>query len=366
MQDFLLLCRISILIVKFIDKHRICLRGESIMKALFLEKPREFRLMDIPRIDEKDKVTIKVKAVGICGTEISCYKGVFPFGTYPRTLGHEVAGEVVSVPDNNNGIKVGDKVALEPYRYCGSCYPCSLGRTNCCEELKVIGVHANGAYMEYFSHEPHLIHKVPDTMSWEQAAMVEPLTISIHSVHRAGVKKGEHVAIPGAGPIGLLAAEYALYLGAIPIVIDPMEKRLELAKSLGIKYTFNPMTQDIIKEIAEITSGRMAEAVIEASGSASAVRSSIDYVSYAGRISLVGIPKDDIPLPTFLFTKKELDVRGSRNSAKEFPLAIELISQNKINVKSLISNIIEFEELPNYYKSISENPNEYLKVIAKL
>lgn len=336
------------------------------MKALFLEGAKNFKMSDIPRNDDKDKVTIKVKAIGICGTEISAYKAVFPMGVYPRTLGHEIAGEVVRVPENNKDIKIGDRVALDPYKYCGTCYPCSIGRTNCCEDLKVIGVHENGAYMEYFSHDIHLIHKAPDDMPWEHIALIEPLTISIHGVHRAGVKKGEHVVITGAGATGLLAAQFVLYLEAIPILVDPMEKRLEIAKKLGVEYTFNPMTQDVIKEIKKVTNGRMAEAVVEASGAPAAVRSAIDYVSYAGRISLVGYPKDDIPLPTFLFTKKELDVRGSRNSAKEFPLAIQLIAENKINLDPIITNIIKFDQIPEYFELLMKNPNDYLKVIAKL
>lgn len=336
------------------------------MKALFLEKAKEFRMVDISRPDEKGKVVIKVKAAGICGSELSAYKGIFPMGIYPRTLGHEVGGEVVSAPANDRDIKAGDRVALDPFKYCGTCYPCSKGRTNCCENLKVISVHENGAYMEYYSHDIHLVHKAPDTMPWEHIAMIEPLTIAIHGVHRAEVEEGEHVVVTGAGPIGLLVAQFVLCKGGIPIVIDIMDKRLDIARYLGITYTFNPAAQDVVKEISNITRGRMAEVVVEASGAPAAVKSSLDYVANAGRISLVGYSNAEVPLPTFMFTKKELDVRGSRNSAREFPLAIQLIHEGAVKVESLITNVIEFEQLPEYYKLITENPNDFLKVIAKL
>lgn len=336
------------------------------MKALFLEDTKVFKMKDIPMKEEQNKVTIKVKTMGICGSDISAYKGVLPLGTLPRVLGHEIAGEIVSVPKNDKGLKAGDKVAVEPYKYCGKCYPCSIGRTNSCENMRVIGVHENGGYMEYINHDIHLVHKVPEDMSPIHAAMVEPLTISMQAVDRVLVKKGEHVVITGAGTIGLLAALYVKYLGAVPIVVDPAVKRLEIAKELGMDYVFDPVNEDVVEKISRITNKKMAEVVIEASGAVAAVKSSIDYVSYTGRISLVGYPNEEIPLPTFLITKKELDIKGARNCVKKFPEAIQLIYEGKVNVKPIITNVIGFEEMPEYFKKISKNPNDYLKVIAEI
>ncbi|QZY54353.1 alcohol dehydrogenase catalytic domain-containing protein [Crassaminicella profunda] len=336
------------------------------MKALFLEDTKVFKMKDIPMIKDQNKVTIKVKTMGICGSDISAYKGVLPLGTLPRVLGHEIAGEIVSVPENTKGLKVGDKVAVEPYQYCGECYPCSIGRTNSCENMRVIGVHENGGYMEYINHDLHLVHKVPSDMSLINAAMIEPLTISMQAVDRAIVKKGEYVVITGAGTIGLLAAVYVKYLGATPIVVDPAIKRLEIAKKLGIEYVFDPVKEDVVEEISKITNKKMAEVVVEASGAVPAVRSAIDYVSYTGRISLVGYPKTEVLLPTFLITKKELDIRGARNCVKKFPEAIQLIYEGKIKIEPIITNVIDFEEMPEYFQKISENPNDYLKVIAQM
>lgn len=335
------------------------------MKAIYLQSPGKIAVAAVAQPERKQQnVLIKVRSFGICGSDIGAYVGTNPLVSYPRIIGHEVAGEVLEVPEGETELKIGDRVVLEPYVYCGNCYPCSNGHTNCCENLTVLGVHINGAMSEYFSHPRHLVHKVPAEIPWNLLAMVEPLTISMHAVKRSRVKKGEHVVITGSGPIGLLAAQYALALEAIPIVVDPVEERLEFARKLGVKYTVNPVRQDAVSEIKEITQGTMAEVVIEASGNAAAIRSSIDYAAYSGCISLVGWPKSEISLPTALFTKKELDIVGSRNSFRSFPESIQLIADNKVDVAAVITKTIAFEEIPELVHDISVNPGNYLKVVA--
>ncbi|WP_422444822.1 zinc-dependent alcohol dehydrogenase [Thermoanaerobacterium sp. DL9XJH110] len=336
------------------------------MKALVLKKPRYLTIEQCEIPEYKDKALIKIVSAGICGSDLSAYKGTSPLGVYPRILGHEAAGTIVNIPDNEYGLKVGDTVAIEPYRYCGQCYPCSIGRTNCCENLSVLGVHQNGAFAEYLVHDIHLLHKVPENMTWEQIVMVEPLTISMHGVQRANIKENKYVVVTGAGTIGILAALYIRYLKAIPILVDPIDSRLKIAKKLGIDYVINPTTCDANEAIKSITNGRMAEVIVEASGSEKAVRSIIDYAGYTARISLVGYPHEEVPLPTFTITKKELVIKGSRNSAKLFPEAIELISKGHINVDPIISAVIDFDQLPEYFERIVNNPVNYLKVIASV
>lgn len=336
------------------------------MKAIVLHGAGDLRIEERPMPQDTDKVIVKVKAVGICGTEISSYKGTFPMGIFPRVVGHEIAGEIVSVPQNDRGLKVGDRVALEPYRVCGKCYPCSIGRTNCCEHLECIGVHTQGAFSEYYAHDLSLTHKAPDDMTWEEIAMIEPLTIALHGVNRARVKAGEHVVVSGAGPIGILAAQAAAAMGAIPILIDMMDKRLELGREVGIPHTINLKEQDAVAAIREITGGRMAEVVIECAGAPAAFLAALDYAANAGRISLIGYSNNEVGVKTFMFTKKELDILGSRNSAFEFAPSLELIRSGKVNVKALITNLIKFDELPYYIDEVSKNPNDYMKVAALL
>lgn len=337
------------------------------MKAVYLEKPKD---ICIKEVDEVFCLTgyarVKVRAVGICGSDVSAYKGTSPMCTYPRIIGHEIVGEIVEINDDSSQINIGDRVILEPYIYCGRCYLCLSKRTNSCENLKVLGVHIDGGMREYISHPVSLIHKLPEELPDEEAVMVEPLSIALHAIRRLKVRGGEHVVIFGGGQIGNLVAQGALTIGATPILIDLLDERLDIAREIGIKNTINPKRDDITEEIREVTNGRMAECVVEATGSISAIRTSIEVSSYTGRIALVGWPNQEVSLPTALITRKELDIYGSRNSVGEFSKAIELISTKKVNVKPLISKIISLEEIPEYIKILAETPERFLKVIGRL
>ena len=337
------------------------------MKTVLLKQPGEIGIGAVEKTSRREnEVLLKVRSAGICGSDIGAYKGVNPLVSYPRIIGHEIAGEVVEVAADEKTFRVGDRVILEPYVYCGQCYPCSIGHTNCCENLTVRGVHIEGGMAEYVSHPRHLLHKVPEDIPWHLIPMAEPLVIAMHAVKQAEVKAGEHVAITGAGQIGLLAAQYALTLGALPIVVDPVDERLALATRLGVPHVINPVSQDAVAQIKAITRARMAEAAIEASGAASAIRAMVDYVAYAGRIALVGWPKSDIPMPTALFTKKELTIRGSRNSVGQFPESLRLIAEGKVDVAALLTKTVSLEETPATVVDIAEHPERYLKVTCLL
>ena len=187
----------------------------SEINAIRFAEPWQVSCVKIPMPEPKPgEALIKIMAAGICGSDIGAFRGTNGLVSYPRVIGHELAGVVVSIPENNkNGIKVGDRVVVDPYLYCGHCYPCSIGRTNCCDDLHVLGVHVEGGMAEYFCHPADMLVKIPDGMSWVQAAMAEPLTISLHGIHRGGLKAGEYCAIIGAGPAGLTAAGDLAKLG---------------------------------------------------------------------------------------------------------------------------------------------------------
>ncbi|MGC8972141.1 MAG: zinc-dependent alcohol dehydrogenase [bacterium] len=337
------------------------------MKAVYLESPKNAFIKEIGEpLCPEGYVKIKVRFVGICGSDVSAYKGTSPMCIYPRIIGHEIVGEIVEINDRTTNLKIRDRVILEPYVCCGRCYPCLNGRTNSCENLKVLGVHIDGGMTEYISHPAYLIHRLPDSLSFEEAVMAEPLSIALHSIHRLRLKPGEHIVIFGAGQIGNLAAQASLFFGAIPILIDILYERLNIAKNLGIENVLNPRTEDIIERIKWITNNRMAECVIEATGSSFGIRTALDVVSFTGRIALVGWPNQEITLPTALITRKELDVYGSRNSVGEFPLALEMIEKKRINVKALISKVVSLEEIPEYLHVLAEEPSKFLKVLGKV
>ena len=310
---------------------------------------------------------IKIKTAGICGSDIGAFRGTNGLVSYPRIIGHELAGIIESIPDDNpKGLKVGDKVIVDPYLYCGHCYPCSIGRTNCCTDLHVLGVHVDGGMAEYFCHPADMLVKMPEDMDWTLAAMAEPLTISLHGVHRGGLKAGEFCAIYGAGPIGLLAGMVAEAYGAHAILIDLVQERLDFAKSVGIEYVINSGSQDPEAEVAKITGGTMAQLVMECTGANVCIRKSLDLVSNAGRITFTGWPKKETSLPTDLITKKEIDIRGARTSAGEFEEAIELICSGKVDVKKILTKTVSLEEAPETVIDIEKNPGNYMKVVVKV
>ena len=345
-------------------QHIVSSRREETVKAIKFEEPWKVQCIDIEKPEPiEGQALIKVRAAGICGSDIGAFRGTNPLVSFPRIIGHEIVGEVLSIPeDNARGIKAGDRVIVDPYLYCGTCYPCSVGRTNCCTDLKVLGVHVESGMAEYMTHPADMLWKLPDDMPWDIAPMAEPLTIALHGIHRGELAAGEHVAIIGAGPIGLLAAMAALAYGAEPIVIDVVDERLEFARELGVRYTINSAAQDVVQKVSEYTKGRMAELVMECSGANAAVRSTLDIVSNAGRITLTGWPKKETPLPTDAITRKEVDIRGARTSANEFEEAIDLIYTGKVDVRKILTKVVGMDETPGTIIDIEKNPGNYMKV----
>ena len=339
------------------------------MKAIKLEKPWEVYCaqQDKPT-PGRGQALIRVVTAGICGSDIGAFRGTNGLVSYPRVIGHELAGVIEAIDENDNpkGFKVGDEVIVDPYIYCGHCYPCSIGRTNCCTDLKVLGVQTEGGMAEYFCHPSKLLVKKPAQMSWTLAAMAEPLTISLHGVHRGGLKAGEYCAIYGAGPIGLLAGMVAEAYGAHAILIDIVQERLDFAKELGIEYIINSGKEDAAAVVAEITGGTMAQLVMECTGANPCIRGALDLVCNAGRITLTGWPKKETSLPTDLFTKKEIDVRGARTSAGEFEEAIDLIVSGRVDIEKILTKTVSMDEAPEVIRDIEKNPGQYMKVVVRV
>lgn len=336
------------------------------MKAIKLAGPWQVDCVDIEMpIRKKGEALIKVKAAGICGSDIGAYRGTNGLVSYPRIVGHEISGEIVEIDaDNKKGFKPGDRVVVDPYLYCNHCYPCSIGRTNCCEHLKVLGVHVDGGMTEYYCHPADMLVPVPEDMSWVQAAMAEPLTIALHGIHRGALKGGEYCVIVGAGPIGLAAGLVAQSYGGHAILLDIVQERLDFAMKLGIEHVINSKDEDVFACIREITAGGMAHLVMECSGVNSAIRNTLDFVSFAGRITLTGWPKKETSLPTDIITKKELDIRGARTSVGELNEALDLIRTKKVDMLQFLTKTISVENAPEVLRDIEAHPDKYMKVVV--
>lgn len=337
------------------------------MKVLSLSKPGKFILEDRERPGlTKNNAIVKIEYCGICGSDVGAYRGTNPTMRYPIIgIGHEGVGVIEEIGDNEAGFQKGNRVALEPYIPCGQCYICHQGGNNCID-LHVAGVHSPGMMTEYFSHPISLLHKIPDDMSLERAALIEPLTIALHGKDRAEVKAGEVCVITGAGPIGLLAALSVKAYGAVPILMDLLDSRLEFAKTLGIQYTYNNADGKFSQYISELTDGRLADAMIDCTGAPSVLLQMHDYVRNGGRIALVGWPKEEVKVNTIRWMQKELNIRPSRNSFGNFPEAIRLISQNLVPVEKLLTKTICLDEVEETIKDMVVNPSEYLKVVVKV
>lgn len=338
------------------------------MKAIKLEKPWEISMVETEKpTPKKGEALIKIVTAGVCGSDIGALRGTNGLVSYPRVIGHELAGIIEQIEDDNpKGLKVGDRVIVDPYLYCGNCYPCSIKRTNCCTDLKVLGVHVDGGMAEYFCHPADMLMKMPDEMDFVLAAMAEPLTISLHGIHRGALKAGEFCAIYGAGPIGLLAGMAAEAYGAHVIMIDLVQERLDFAKSVGIEYIINSVNEDVVSKVSEITKGNMAHLVMECTGANACIRGCLDIVCNAGRITFTGWPKNETSIPTDMITKKEVDIRGARTSAGEFEEAVELICSGKVDVKKILTKVVSMEDAASTILDIEKNPADYMKVVVEV
>ena len=335
------------------------------MKSAYLREPNTIIIKEIEKPAHREGYAlIKVKSMGICGSDVGAFRGVNPLVSYPRVIGHELVGVIEEIGENRRNLKKGDRVVIDPYLYCGECYPCSLGRANCCENLKVLGVQTDGGMTEYLLHPAHLLVPIPEGIPWELAPISEPLTISLHALHRAKLSTGQRIVINGAGAIGMLAAMAATAYGAEPILIDTVEERLAYARGIGVAHTICIPRQNAISEICDLTNGRMAEVVMEASGANAAIRACLDMAAFTGKIILTGWPKEETKLPTDVITRKELEIFGSRNSRGEFEEAVSMIAEGKVDAKAVLSKLICLDEVPEAIRELSEHPGRYLKINA--
>lgn len=337
--------------------------------AIVIEKPGTIVRRDIGvRELSAGHARVAVKAVGICGSDISYFKGTAPTKIpYPLVIGHEVSGEITELHGGGGQLAVGDHVVVSPYTPCGRCYPCSIGRSGCCTEMRVLGTHLDGCAMEWCDLPVERLVKAPSDMPWEKAAMAEPFAIALHGMSRSRLAAGEHVVIIGAGAIGCLTALAALSVGAVPIMLDIADAKLEAAKSFGAPFAIDPRTEDAPARIREITGGRMAEVVMEISGANAAVLGSFDYVAHAGRIVLTGWAKSPLEIDTRVITRKEIDVLGQRNTDRtEIAAALKAIHDGTVDVMQLVTRTIPFEGAERYVEHMAAHPEENVKVVVLL
>ncbi len=334
------------------------------MKAAMLQSPRTLEWVELPRPEPAPgQALVRVRAVGICGSDVHAFHGTSAFQVYPGIPGHEVAGEVAALGPDAGSLRVGDHVVLDPMIRCGHCFSCRSGRYNCCTSLQVMGVHTNGGFVEYLAVEAERLHPISPDILFELAAMVEPLCIGAQSVSRGRVSAEDRVLVIGAGTIGLAALVMAKQQGAAVASADLLPAKLAVAAGLGADLTVNPAEQDLAQAVLDWTGGDGASVVIEAVGSPRTTRAALDYVSSAGRVVIVGITPQEVPFPIPLLVRKELDILASRNSREQFPRVIGLVESGKVDPRPLVSHFLPFERVEEGFRLIEENPDEARKVV---
>ncbi|MDR1519592.1 MAG: alcohol dehydrogenase catalytic domain-containing protein [Planctomycetota bacterium] len=338
------------------------------MKAVCLEEPHKIRVKELPDPVLADgQALVEIKLCGVCGTEVGGYKGVSPVVKDPVLgVGHEAVGVVKAIGENAGGFRVGDRVSLEPYITCGECHSCREGRRNNCVSLQTCGVHRPGMMATLFAHPVQLLHRIPDEMSWERAVMIEPLSIGVHANHRAGVKEGERVLVAGAGPIGILAALVARAYGALPIIADPVEERLDVCRRLGFDLLCDNSREDLPGFLLKVLDSSLPSVAIDCSGAVPAVERLADCVRHGARVVFVGWPKAACSVDVSRYIRKELNLLGSRNSNHEFPESIELIAGGKVRAAELITSIVPLDEAPELIRSLAESPGRHLKAVVRV
>lgn len=317
------------------------------MKAVKIMKPNELQIIDMekPAIDEKNNVLVKIHVAGICGSDVGIYHGKNAVATYPRVIGHEMVGEIVETGENVTKRKVGDRVIIDQVTACGHCYACRKGRPNVCENLQVRGVHIDGGYREYMAVPESDCYLLPETLSYEDAVMIEPTTIAVQACSRAELVFEDNLMIIGAGALGSSILRIArLYNPHKIIMVDIEEDKLKESLENGATDIINSKVEDVVEKAHELTDGYGPTVVIDAACFHGSFLTACKCAGNAGRVITMGFGVDPDEINQFAITSKELDVRGSRLQNRKFQTVIDMVNKGKVNLNNSISHRFYFED----------------------
>jgi 2-desacetyl-2-hydroxyethyl bacteriochlorophyllide A dehydrogenase len=335
------------------------------MKAAVWYGGKDIRIEEVPTPKIKDdEVLVRVKAVSICGSDVHAYRGVSKRRTPPLVMGHEFSGEIVKLGKSVKGFKEGKRVVVEPILTCRICRLCRLGRNNICENMSLVGLHLSGAFSEYVSIPASNCHLLPDTVSFEEASLVEPLAVAVHAVTLASLETNEDMCILGSGAIGLMTLQVVNDIDAENLfVIDTLEYRLDLAKKLGATRTINAKKEDPVKEV--LACGGV-NTVFEAVGHQNTVQQALTMVQKGGKVVIIGMLDATMELDMLDVTVKEIEIRGSYGyTSKDFKQALTLITNGKVEVKPLITHVLPLHDITKGFDMLSQASENVIKVVLK-
>lgn len=332
------------------------------MKAIICDAPFSLSVIERPApVRGEGEALIKVRRIGLCGTDYHIYAGRQPFLEYPRVIGHELAGEVVEAPEGS-GLATGQVVTINPYLPCGSCVACRRGKPNCCAAIRVLGVHIDGGMCEFVSVPAEAVVPVGG-LSLDQAAMVEFLSIGLHAVRRGAVSAGQRVLVVGAGPIGVGAALFARLAGAEVLLIDTSAERLARASDLGIGVL--AVDDGLAEALSARTHGEYYDCVFDATGNIGAMCRGLDFVAHGGAYVLVSVVKEELRFPDPEFHKRETSLLASRNATRDdFEEVIARIADGSIPTGKLHTQSLDAADLPVQLPELAKASDSVLKAIV--
>lgn len=337
------------------------------MYTITLNEPGQFAQSETerPRLTSSNGALVRVRRVGICGTDIHAFAGRQPFFSYPRILGHELGVEVLEVGDRVQYIKVGDYCAVEPYLNCGHCIACRNLKTNCCASLKVLGVHTDGGMREVIEVPAHKLHS-SSQLTLEQLALVETLGIGAHAVDRGRLNTDENVLVIGAGPIGLSVMQFAQERGARVIVMDVNQGRLDFCQQhMGIKHTVFA-NDTALERVRELTNGDLPIAVFDATGNSKSMHAAFQYVAPGGRLIFVGLFLGDVTFYDPDFHRRELTICATRNSCgSDFSRIIRLMEAGKIDTTPWITHRAHCSDMITHFPDWIKPETGVIKAVVE-
>ena len=334
------------------------------LRAIVCEEPYRLSVGDRPApVAADDEVLIRIRRVGLCGTDYHIFSGQHPYLEYPRVMGHEIAG-VVEDP-SGSALRPGQLVTVNPYLACGRCIACRKGKPNCCVAIKVLGVHTDGGMCELVA-VPRAAVIDASALTIEQAAMVEFLAIGAHAVSRARLSRGARVLIVGAGPIGVAAALFCRLDGAEVSIVDVRSSRLEYARTrMGLEPVMGS-PEAVRVSLAERTGGEMFDCVFDATGNVRAMRSGLQYVAHGGTYVLLSVVKDEIGFPDPEFHKRETTLLASRNALKsDFERVVSSITRGLIPTQALLTHSFPAAEAPRRIPELIAGADHVLKAMVE-
>ena len=340
------------------------------MQAIQIFEPNQLKRIEIdaPGAPGAGQALVRTHRMGICGTDVSCYRGKFPFFDYPRIPGHELGVEVLEVGEGVDNVKVGDRCSIEPYMHCGECFACSRGAINCCENLKVIGVMTDGGLCESFLVRASKLHPSAK-LSYDQLALVETLAIGCHANDRGAPGQGDHALVIGMGPIGLATLEFARLTDATISVMDMNPERLAFVeKNYGIKNTvlFKGDGSEI-QRMQELTGGAMYQVITDATGNKHSMGGAFQYLSHTGTLVYVGITTEEVSFRHPVMHRPEATLKASRNALpSDFTRIIKLIEEGTINTDPWITHRTNFENVLDDFEELTKPETGVIKAVIEV